>query len=330
MKHKGFTLIEILMVAAILSLLLSFVFFNVSEAKKKGEDAHMKAESGEIAKAVYQYKDDNQGRVPGALTVTRGVAHQEGSAAYQTAMQELVNSGYLAEIPSSPSGSGYAYVISLDGEEAVFAADLNYEYEESTSNSCPLTEDDDEGGGGTDEDPCPEPEYPPEFSDVYGLSFDYVSGNNYPYPKLQVPYMNGTCDIAHNYDYGFSQLAGILEYGEYDCIELPSGLSQAQAICDAYVPVSGNQCSGLSGPYYNGVNGVFIYHAFELSQINEYVQDHLNTFDEAYAEYDACLIEHADEYDDDGYWIGGGDDDDDEESESICDGLSDSDYCTCI
>ena len=327
-KHSGFTLIEILLVAAIISVLLSLIFFNVSEARKKANDAHMKAESSQVARAIYQYREDNGGKVPGHLSVTGPATLVEGSdetgAAYRSAMQELVAGGYLSEVPTSPSGDAYAYIISADESEAVFVADLNEP--NSGTNSCPLTEaDEGESGGGTD--PCTEPEYPPEYADVYGTSFDYVSGNYYPTPKLHVPNLPGTCDIVHNYDYGFYQLAGILEYGEYDCIELPGGISQAQTICELYEPVSGNLCGGLSGPYYNGVNGVFIYHQNEVNQVDQYLQNYLYPYESDYAEYDSCLVEHADEYDEYGDWIGGGDE---AESTSLCDGLADTDYCTCV
>lgn len=162
MKNEGFTLIELLMVSAIISLLMSVVFFNVTEAKKKGEDAHMRAESAEVAKAVYQYKEDHGGMVPGALSVTGPATLVEGSPElggddYVVAMQELVDGGYLSEIPYSPSGSDYSYIISDDGFEAVFAANLNYEYITSEdSNSCEWTYT--EGGGG--ENP---PQYPENF-----------------------------------------------------------------------------------------------------------------------------------------------------------------------
>ncbi len=168
MKKRGFTLIELLMVSAILSLLMSVVFFRVTEAKKKGEDAHMKAESAEVAKAVYQYKEDNGGKVPGALSVTGPATLLEGSqefggADYIVAMQELVDGGYLSEIPYSPSGDDYTYIISADGTEAVFAADLNYEESGGGSsgarNSCQLTY--------VEEINPEEPQYPENASYVY-------------------------------------------------------------------------------------------------------------------------------------------------------------------
>jgi prepilin-type N-terminal cleavage/methylation domain-containing protein len=323
---RGFTLIELLMVAAIISLLMSMVFFRVTEAKRKGEDAHMRAESAEVAKAVYQYKEDHGGKVPGALSVTHGRAHTEGSTEYQTAMQELVYNDYLSEIPYSPSGSSYAYIIPTagDGFEAVFAADLNYQYlnegDESWWNSCPLTEDDgeDEGGG---EPPCTEPEPPQDYYEVYGQVWDYFAAQDRNYPQVYLVYntpqaptnVTGSCGAYPN-------LINEQNYGPYDCLDLPSGLAQAQQICDSLDTTS---CSGL------GSAKAMLYRQSEVNEYTSWKQNYEEPYNQALEEYDLCLVEHADEYDEDGYYIGGGDGGE-EESENICDGLSDSDYCSCM
>jgi len=42
--NKAFTLIEVLVVTAVISLMASIVSANVSESRQKAEDAHMKTE----------------------------------------------------------------------------------------------------------------------------------------------------------------------------------------------------------------------------------------------------------------------------------------------
>jgi prepilin-type N-terminal cleavage/methylation domain-containing protein len=139
---KGFTLIELLIVIAIVSLISSITFYNMTEARKKAEDSHMKQESSQVRKAIELYKIDNEGKVPYAgvkgVMVRENDDRLEYENAYQNAMNLLVPQ-YLPEVPTSPDGESYAYFVSEDETEAVFAVSLNYESSSSRSkNSCNL------------------------------------------------------------------------------------------------------------------------------------------------------------------------------------------------
>lgn len=289
-RHRGFTLIELLMVVAIISLLSSVVFYKVSEAKKKGEDAHMKAESAEVAKAVYQYKDSSGGYVPGASSVTRGTTHIEGSDEYNTAMQELVSSGYLSEIPYSPSGDGYAYIISDEGFDAVFAADLNYSSSNSAAtNSCTITQSEEE-----EESSCvPPPPYPP-----------YYGGSGYNYHTMgPIP---GTCSSGQLYFYASSN--------GYSCVDNNSSNASAYCNCSTSSALNpsntppeacGTLCAGGTSPKAllwstNGYSGYYNY-LQELEEYNQQVED-----------YESCL------------------EDEEAANDGICNGSTDTDYCTCL
>jgi type II secretory pathway pseudopilin PulG len=131
-KHKkGFTIMDVLISAAIVSLLSSLFLFRVSEAKKKAEDGQMKVQAHEVSNAIALYKNDNGGRAPlsttGGGVGTPGVMHAENNpdSDYLPTMQTLVDNGYLSKIPTSPDGSSYFYGVSEDYEDAVFLADLN-------------------------------------------------------------------------------------------------------------------------------------------------------------------------------------------------------------
>jgi prepilin-type N-terminal cleavage/methylation domain-containing protein len=143
MKSKGFTLIELLIVIAIISLLSTVVFYSTTEARKKADDSHMKAEASQLSRAIELYKIDNDGKVPSAgvkgQMVREGDTTSENAGEYEAVMQKLVPK-YLPEIPTSPSGEAYAYMVSEDETEAVFAASLNYEnsFSGNGSNSCGL------------------------------------------------------------------------------------------------------------------------------------------------------------------------------------------------
>jgi len=104
--------------------------YSTSEAKLKADDAHMKVESNSVSTAIRLYKEDNGGKVPHSVSYTGQMLNENDTdpsrkAAYQEVMQKLVTGGYLPEIPTSPSGSGYSYMVSDDGTKAVFAAALN-------------------------------------------------------------------------------------------------------------------------------------------------------------------------------------------------------------
>ena len=123
---------DILITAAIISLLSSLFLFRISEAKKKAEDGQMKVQAHEVSNAIALYKNDNGGRAPltavgGGGPGTPGVMHAEDNpdSDYLPTMQTLVDGGYLSQIPTSPDGSSYYYGVSENYEDAVFLADLN-------------------------------------------------------------------------------------------------------------------------------------------------------------------------------------------------------------
>jgi type II secretory pathway pseudopilin PulG len=136
-NSKGFTLIDILLVSAIVSLLSSLFLFQVGEARKKADDAHMQVEARQVSNSVALYKNDNNGRAPltstGPGSPRTGIPHYENDPGsdYVPTMQTLVDSGYLGEIPTSPSGNSYTYAVSDDFQEAVFVFKTN-----RNGNSC--------------------------------------------------------------------------------------------------------------------------------------------------------------------------------------------------
>jgi prepilin-type N-terminal cleavage/methylation domain-containing protein len=143
-SQKAFTLIEILLVTSVISLLSTVVVSQSEESRLKADDAHMKQESHQIANAVNLYKNDNNGKVPVGDTQRNAnypIVYENDTdgtaAAYQESMQILVDGGYLAEIPTSPRGESYSYYVTEDEENAMFAAELNFESSNSSgSNSC--------------------------------------------------------------------------------------------------------------------------------------------------------------------------------------------------
>jgi len=146
LTNKAFTLIELLIVISIISLLSTVIMYSTSEAKLKADDAHMKVESGSVATAVRLYKEDNGGRAPYPVDaiyisykgqmVNENDANETKREIYQESMQILVDEGYLPELPTSPDGFSYSYMVTEDETDAVFAASLNNPSSGSNKNKC--------------------------------------------------------------------------------------------------------------------------------------------------------------------------------------------------
>jgi len=65
---RGFTLIEILVVIAIIGLLSTVIAAPITQARKKGRDGKKIADIRQIVNALQQYADDNGGLYPSDLT----------------------------------------------------------------------------------------------------------------------------------------------------------------------------------------------------------------------------------------------------------------------
>jgi prepilin-type N-terminal cleavage/methylation domain-containing protein len=86
---RAFTLIELLIVIAIVAILSGFIFVSMNSAINSAKDAKIKADMSTIEKAVMEYSALSGGAYPALLT-------------------DLVPT-YLGSIPSNPNGGSYTY-----------------------------------------------------------------------------------------------------------------------------------------------------------------------------------------------------------------------------
>jgi prepilin-type N-terminal cleavage/methylation domain-containing protein len=127
-SSRGFTLIEIMVVVAVIGILSTVVSSQVALARVKGADSAKKAQLTSVRTALQTFNID-KGRMPhnyecgsGSCVVDDGrstlaiedTAHPndpvtESGKAYRASMQELVNGKYLPGTPHSPGGAGYTY-----------------------------------------------------------------------------------------------------------------------------------------------------------------------------------------------------------------------------
>ncbi len=110
MKHKGFTLLELLVTISIIGILVSVLASSFTTAQKRGRDTKRRADLGEIQKSLEQCFALN-GAYPLAAAVVSGSPLSCGA---QTTMNQ---------VPTDPKNTGnYVYTYSVTAEADGYCA----------------------------------------------------------------------------------------------------------------------------------------------------------------------------------------------------------------
>ena len=137
-SRQGFTLLEVLLVVAIIAILAGIVIVALNPGKQLGDtrNSQRKADVNTILSAVYQYSIDNNGNlptsVPASVTCDTPATNEvcKQGAVSCTGLVDLgdivLNQKYLTAIPTDPSGgstngSGYFIAKSANGRVTVCA-----------------------------------------------------------------------------------------------------------------------------------------------------------------------------------------------------------------
>lgn len=100
--HKGFTLIELMIVIVILGVLATLISGNFFTSLKKGRDARRKTDLEQLQRALEMYYED-KGSYPAVAQVTFGGKLCETVAC---AADEKI---YMQKLPEDPSSNIYVY-----------------------------------------------------------------------------------------------------------------------------------------------------------------------------------------------------------------------------
>ena len=105
-SEKGFTLLEVLLVVAIIAILAGIVILAINPNKQLAEsrDAQRRSDVNAILNAVYQYTIDEDGTVPASITTTATQICKTTPTNDCTGLIDLsvVDADYLIRMPIDP------------------------------------------------------------------------------------------------------------------------------------------------------------------------------------------------------------------------------------
>lgn len=104
-REDGFTLVELMVVIAIIGLLTTFVVLNVLPAQGVAEREKARADIALLAQAVEHYRIDNRSYPP----ATAGLSALERPPASLARPDRYRSGGYVQRMPADPWGQPYQY-----------------------------------------------------------------------------------------------------------------------------------------------------------------------------------------------------------------------------
>jgi len=111
-RRKGFTIVELITVIVIISILATIAVVASNYVQRQARDNERKSDVLLLKNAIDKYHDNN-GTYP---LPASGCAVNNGC--YVDLLIPILVPNYISSIPSSPTGSNYAYVRGTDAEDS--------------------------------------------------------------------------------------------------------------------------------------------------------------------------------------------------------------------
>ena len=115
-KKRAFTIIELMVVVAIIGVLAGIATVSYNNSQKKSRDSRRMADFDALKTAILLYKDDS-GHIPvnpcasGNFCTFPYPAGCTGTGCSSNIFSELTSGHYIEQIPTPPAGPGYSYYI---------------------------------------------------------------------------------------------------------------------------------------------------------------------------------------------------------------------------
>jgi prepilin-type N-terminal cleavage/methylation domain-containing protein len=128
-RQAGFTLLEVLLVVAIIAILAGIVIIAINPGKNLGDtrNSQRSADVNTVLNGVYQYSLDNNGALPSSITTTATEVCATGASSCTglVDLTALTTGGkYLVSIPKDPQ-CGTGSVCNANGTGYKIAKDAN-------------------------------------------------------------------------------------------------------------------------------------------------------------------------------------------------------------
>ena len=147
-QRKGFTLLEVLLVIAMIAILAAIVIIAINPAKQLAEsrNAQRRSDVNTILNAAYQYAIDNDGTIPTTITTAPALEICSTTGAACAGIVDLgvltLDEKYIVSMPHDPNGTcavaGVCYEILKTANDRITVSAPDTEL--CTASPCPVLE----------------------------------------------------------------------------------------------------------------------------------------------------------------------------------------------